>query len=269
MERKWRIVRLRVAKKGGKTGCRAVSAQHKSEMEQLNSLAGAAAAAAASDPSLRSYHAQRYRYFRRFDEGVWLDRESWFSVTPERIAAHQAMRLAAGGAVMAVDGFCGAGGNAIALAAVFERVLAVDMDPVKIALARHNAQLHGVAERITFVCADFMALAPFLAAAEDGAAVFLSPPWGGPDAMKQRVFDVEAMPVTASACFKAARRISPHIALFLPRHSDRAQLKELARLARGDASADAPPAVEVEENSLNGFVKGMTLYFGGLVGKSV
>ena len=30
----------------------------------------------------------RYRLFSKFDEGIRLDAESWFSVTPERIAQH-------------------------------------------------------------------------------------------------------------------------------------------------------------------------------------
>lgn len=41
--------------------------------------------------------------------------ESWFSVTPERIAKHIAERCACG---VMVDAFCGAGGNAIQFASV-------------------------------------------------------------------------------------------------------------------------------------------------------
>lgn len=38
-----------------------------------------------------------------------------------------------------VDGFCGVGGNAIQFAFTCERVIAIDIDPQKIAMARHNA----------------------------------------------------------------------------------------------------------------------------------
>ena len=50
----------------------------------------------------------------RFDEGVRLDREGWFSVTPERIARHIAGRCRSD---VIVDAFCGVGGNAIQFAA--------------------------------------------------------------------------------------------------------------------------------------------------------
>ena len=41
------------------------------------------------------YWAQRRRLFSRYDEGILLDRESWYSVTPEAIAAHTARRVGA------------------------------------------------------------------------------------------------------------------------------------------------------------------------------
>ena len=37
----------------------------------------------------------RYRLFSRFDEGVRLDKEGFFSITPEKIAMHVAQRCAA------------------------------------------------------------------------------------------------------------------------------------------------------------------------------
>ena len=65
-----------------------------------------------------------------------MDRESWFSVTPEKIAKHLAERCRC---ELLVDGFCGVGGNAIQFAFTCERVIAIDIDPVKITMARHNA----------------------------------------------------------------------------------------------------------------------------------
>ena len=37
---------------------------------------------------MSKYWTQRYRVFSRYDEGVRLDPEFWYSVTPERIAEH-------------------------------------------------------------------------------------------------------------------------------------------------------------------------------------
>ena len=39
------------------------------------------------------YWAQRKRLFSKFDEGIQLDKESWYSVTPEAIANHIARRM--------------------------------------------------------------------------------------------------------------------------------------------------------------------------------
>ena len=40
------------------------------------------------------YWAQRKRFFTKFDDGIELDKESWYSVTPEAIANHVAKRMA-------------------------------------------------------------------------------------------------------------------------------------------------------------------------------
>ena len=61
-----------------------------------------------------------------------------------------------------VDGFCGVGGNAIQFAFTCERVIAIDIDPTKIELARHNAAVYGVADRIEFIVGDFFKVVPTL-----------------------------------------------------------------------------------------------------------
>ena len=68
-------------------------------------------------------------------------------------------------------------------------MIAIDIDAKKIEMARHNAQLYKVADRINFIVGDFLKLAPFLKA----DVVFLSPPWGGPNYLDAEVFDVERM----------------------------------------------------------------------------
>ena len=82
------------------------------------------------------YWAQRYRLFSKFDSGISLDPESWYSVTPERIAQHIAHRCRCD---LVVDGFCGVGGNAIQFAFTCERVspsttLQYFDDPILIAM---------------------------------------------------------------------------------------------------------------------------------------
>ena len=200
---------------------------------------------------IEKYWAQRYRYFSRFDEGIKMDREGWFSVTPEKIAEHIAERCQCD---VIVDAFCGVGGNAIQFAFTCEHVIAIDIDPVRLECARHNARVYGVEERISFVLGDFYKLAPRLKA----DVVFLSPPWGGPDYISAKVFDIETMilPVAGSEMFRSASMISSNIAMFLPRNVDVEQVVALT----------APESrVEIEKNLLNNKLKTIMAYYGGLV----
>ncbi|KAK2095781.1 Trimethylguanosine synthase [Saguinus oedipus] len=77
----------------------------------------------------------------------------------------------------------------LALSRSFVAMIAVDIDPVKIALARNNAEVYGIADKIEFICGDFLLLAPCLKA----DVVFLSPPWGGPDYATAETFDIRTM----------------------------------------------------------------------------
>lgn len=63
--------------------------------------------------NIGKYWGQRYLLFSRFDEGIRMDEEGWFSVTSEAIAKHHAVRCGCG---IVVDCFTGVGGNAIQFA---------------------------------------------------------------------------------------------------------------------------------------------------------
>ncbi|XP_042321283.1 trimethylguanosine synthase [Sceloporus undulatus] len=208
----------------------------------------------AADPELAKYWAQRYRLFSRFDEGIQLDREGWFSVTPEKIAEHIADRVRQSfKSDIIIDAFCGVGGNAIQFALAAKRVIAVDIDPVKIRLAHNNAEVYGVADRIEFICGDFMNLASCLKA----DVVFLSPPWGGPEYTTAEVFDVQTMIYPDGfEIFKLSQKITNNIVYFLPRNADIDQVASLA----GPGGK-----VEIEQNFLNNRLKTITAYFGNLI----
>ena len=60
------------------------------------------------------YWRQRYSLFSKYDEGIELDEEGWFSVTPEAVAARHADLC--GAAAVVIDAFAGVGGNAIQFA---------------------------------------------------------------------------------------------------------------------------------------------------------
>ncbi|KAE9457150.1 hypothetical protein C3L33_10936, partial [Rhododendron williamsianum] len=201
-------------------------------------------------PLISKYWCQRYLLFSRFDEGIKMDEEGWFSVTPESIAKHHALRCGAG---IIVDCFTGVGGNAIQFAQRSKHVVAIDIDPNKIDYAQHNATIYGVEDRIDFIRGDSFLLAPKLKA----DTVFLSPPWGGPDYVKVTTYDINTMlkPHDGHKLFDVARGIASKVVMFLPRNVDLNQLAELS------LSANPPWLLEVEKNYLNGRLKAVTAYF--------
>ncbi|KAF9800339.1 hypothetical protein SFRURICE_002908 [Spodoptera frugiperda] len=160
------------------------------------------------DPALHKYWHKRHFLFHRFDEGIKLDRESWFSVTQEVVAWKYQYNVV-------LDALCGAGGNTIQFAQTCNRVVAIDIEPNKIAMAKHKATIYGVHEKIEFITGDFFELAPRLKA----DVVFHSPPWGGPPSAKE--YEVESMlrPRPASELMQVARTISPNVELFLHRNT--------------------------------------------------
>ncbi|XP_043819560.1 trimethylguanosine synthase [Dromiciops gliroides] len=208
----------------------------------------------AAVPELAKYWAQRYRLFSRFDDGIKLDKEGWFSVTPEKIAEHIAGRVQLSFKCdIIVDAFCGVGGNAIQFALTGKRVIAIDIDPAKIDLAHNNAEVYGVADKIEFICGDFMLLASDLKA----DVVFLSPPWGGPDYATAETFDIRTMmSPDGFEIFRLSQMITNNIVYFLPRNADVDQVASLA----GPGGQ-----VEIEQNFLNNKLKTITAYFGDLI----
>ncbi|XP_074755042.1 trimethylguanosine synthase isoform X2 [Athene noctua] len=198
---------------------KATTKKKEKKRRRRNKIAlGAIPAEVAADPELAKYWAQRYRLFSRFDEGIKLDREGWFSVTPEKIAEHIAIRVSQSFSCdIIVDAFCGVGGNAIQFALTSKRVIAIDIDPEKLSLARNNAEVYGVADQIEFVCGDFMVLAADLQA----DVVFLSPPWGGPDYATAEIFDIQTMICPDGfEIFRLSKKITNNIVYFLPRNAD-------------------------------------------------
>ncbi|KAL7604389.1 hypothetical protein Lser_V15G18953 [Lactuca serriola] len=202
------------------------------------------------DPIISKYWCQRYLLFSKYDEGIKMDEEGWFSATPECIARHHAFRCRNG---IIVDCFTGVGGNAIRFASNSTHTIAIDIDPKKIEYAQHNASIYGVKHLIEFITGDSFILAQNLKA----DTVFLSPPWGGPHYAKARNFDIITMlkPHNGQFLFNVAKQIAPRIVMFLPRNVDINQLAELS------LSVNPPWKLEVEKNFLNGNLKAITAYF--------
>ncbi|KAH8930718.1 S-adenosyl-L-methionine-dependent methyltransferase [Atractiella rhizophila] len=225
-------------------------------------------------PELQKYWYQRYRLFSLYDYGVLLDHEGWYSVTPEAIAKQIAERCRCG---LIIDAYCGVGGNAIQFAFTCERVLAFDISPLRLALARHNATIYGVADRIEFICADFLdwitcSSSRSLSGLAD--VIFLSPPWGGIDYLSspsKSKFDTMAtlseeqlysyFPLDSIGRFLPIgemKKVAKDLALFLPRNTD---LNEVRKLLGGEEGEE----LEVEEEWMGEKLKALTVYTSGLL----
>ncbi|RME21849.1 MAG: hypothetical protein D6798_17225 [Deltaproteobacteria bacterium] len=103
-----------------------------------------------------------------------LDAEGRRSLTDRALATRQAAWL---GRASLIDAFCGCGGNAIAAALAGHRVVAIERDPGRAALARRNASALGVGLEI--VEGDAAVVLPGLLDRFPDAGLLLDPPWGG------------------------------------------------------------------------------------------
>ncbi|XP_036345976.1 trimethylguanosine synthase [Rhagoletis pomonella] len=202
------------------------------------------------------YWRKRFSLFSRYDDGIRLDCESWFSVTPEKIAVHLADRLSCD---LIVDAFCGCGGNSIQFARTCKHVVAIDIDPIKINMAKHNAKIYGVTDKIDFIVGDFLQIGRSGRFRSD--VVFLSPPWGGPKYKTKSDYDIERFlqPAGASQLMEIAKTFSENIVFYLPRN---ACIKQVVKLA-GEGNR-----CEVEHNYLDSRLVAITAIYGENILKS-
>lgn len=157
----------------------------------------------------QKYWDRRYELFNRYDQGVQLDREGLFSAASELHALELGMQLPTDTHCV-LDAFCGVGGNAIGLARAGKRVVAVDISAERLRMARHNAKLYGVENRIEFVQGDAMDVLQDCDRRFD--CVHFDPPWGGPGYSKDNFFRwsnfaIDGAKLIATANQRGIRRI--------------------------------------------------------------
>ena len=157
----------------------------------------------------------------------------------------------------------------------FYKVIALDTSPTRLALARHNAQIYGVADRIEFILTDYLSFAKSYLSLPSSSkphtenshqtrkidVVFLSPPWGGPSYLAGSNNDISGLtqsssqmppsppsipghpsyslssilPIHGAQLFGLTRRITRNIAFYLPRNT---RLEEVSALLSGENTQD-------------------------------
>ena len=153
-----------------------------------------------------------------------------------------------------IDCFAGVGGNVIAFAQSerWKRVYAIEKDPRVLACAKHNADIYGVQDKISWYEGDcFDILKNELAEISNRSIFFASPPWGGkptllrparygalltiigPGYRSDTVFDLAKMqPYTLTDLLAFFRHLTGDVALYLPRSSD---VRQLANESLGES----------------------------------
>lgn len=151
-----------------------------------------------------------------------LDAEALYSLVVQD-AAIQTAKLSPGAHVL--DPFCGAGGSAIGFARAGKVVTAVELNPERLAMAKYNAALFGVQDKINFIEGNALDLIPRV----DADTIFLSPPWGGPDYTKRPLFTFECFNPNGNELMNLALRSGKDIVLQLPRNFDFNEFKHFER----------------------------------------
>jgi trimethylguanosine synthase len=145
-----------------------------------------------------------------------IDVEGLYSMDLQEVALQLAQKIEAD---RIVDAFCGIGGATIAFARTGKFVKAIEIDPGRLEMARHNALLFAVQDRIIFHQGDAMDL---LQSSE--AAVYLDPPWGGPSYGRREQFSLKCFAPDGEGLLRRALSASREVILKLPKNFDFSEL---------------------------------------------
>ena len=113
---------------------------------------------------IQKFYRSRYFLFSKFDRGIQIDKEGWYSVTPEPFAKYLAQRVETTfksqthgdhlhefeeDQVNVLDAFGGVGGNTIQFA-LKGFCVGLDLDPIKVDYMTNNAKVYGLRDGLNF-----------------------------------------------------------------------------------------------------------------------
>ncbi|KEP65403.1 UNVERIFIED_CONTAM: RNA cap guanine-N2 methyltransferase [Hammondia hammondi] len=188
---------------------------------------------------------KRFSLFHRFDQGIQLDEDMWWSVSYEDMALQMASCCSC---PLLWDAFGGVGGNATHFARGFcGFVVCSELSPERVRMAKHNVSVYGrqVASRVDFVLGDFRHLSSRIFRQGTFDGIFLAPPWGGPAYQASPVFNLRRLGAELDAfdIVRNAARLAPSAALYLPRNTRLGDIQEFAEVFdtshKGDRESDA------------------------------
>ena len=144
-----------------------------------------------------------------------------------------------------VDLFCGVGGASIMFAQQNKSVIANDINSKRLEMARNNARLVGVSNKIKFLNKDAIELFKHM----ENSALYLDLPWGGPNYINSKKFSMDDFMPNGSTLLKQALAQSSEVLMKLPRNFDFHELK-----AFGDPT-------QVIENKYDGKLQYFTVIY--------
>ena len=125
-------------------------------------------------PQYQPFWNMRYELFAKFDEAE-VDAGGLYTMVPEAYALEMAKRA---GGQKTLDICSGIGSMSIAFARSGQQVIAIEIDEKRVAMARHNARLYGVADQIDTRIADVTSDVMLQSLPADIHTVWFDPPWG-------------------------------------------------------------------------------------------
>lgn len=235
-----------------------------------------------------NYFSKRHLLFSRFDEGIHLTSEMWYSVCAECFARIIAKVLSnhIRGKGCVLDLFGGAGGQAIGFALEGHTVHSMEYIEQHCGLIRHNAKVYGVSHLVFPICGDVFTQGIHFctsgATLQQYDCVVLSPPWGGPGYWRNGDIDLRTLKMNryrgsqliSLMCKIVDMRISKRFILHLPRNTTSKSIHSAgARIARHIAKIEEKYAenstsdlvrssVTVSEMQLDGRVNFLAVYIG-------
>ena len=201
---------------------------------------------------------QRYYYYSKFDKGIMMDRESWYSVTPEKMAKYLA-KLIRGKSI--IDGFCGSGGNVIQFSKYCSKVYAIDISEKKLSICKNNCKVYHCENNIEFFHSDFLKMKNKIKA----DYIFLSPPWGGMEYKNSYVYSIKKfMTPDINEIVRVSLSVADNILFFLPRNLDLDELFNICSSIKNEIKKNSGKQLffDIQILESNKRIKSLLIIFG-------
>ena len=205
-----------------------------------------------------SFFYKRYYYYSKYDKGIKMDYESWYSVTPESIAKYIAL-LTRGKVI--IDGFCGSGGNVIQFSKYGKKVFAIDIDKNKIDICKNNCNVYECENNIEFILDDYLNMKGKIKA----DFVFLSPPWGGLKYKNSNVYSIKKfMHPNIIDIIRVSLNVAKFILFYVPRNLDLNELIDLVSFVKNEIEINSGNKLSFDVRILysNQKIKTLLIIFG-------